>query len=374
MKILVLKEKLKEGASAVERLTQKSLSLPILNNVLVRGEKNLVSLTATNLEIGIRWWALAKSEKEAEIVVPARLLLNFVNFLPNGPVELEIEKPFLKIKSGKYKSQIKGLDPDDFPILPQISREESIGLDGLGFCQALSQVFDITSSSLTRTEISGVFFQFQKEQIKIVATDSFRLGEKKIFLKSPLAKEYSFILPHLTAREVVNIFSESKKEVKIYFSPNQVLFESTLPEAKHPQVHLISRLIEGDFPDYQAIIPKKFETQVILSRDEFLNQIKSASLFSGKINEVRLNILPQAGKLEVSSRNQDLGEYQSFLSGRTKGRALSASFNHRFLAEGLLKIKTPEVIFELTSEEEPAVLKPVGAEDFLYVVMPIKAS
>ncbi|KPJ73718.1 hypothetical protein AMJ48_00795 [Parcubacteria bacterium DG_74_1] len=374
MKILVLKEKLKEGASAVERLAQKSLSLPILNNVLVRGEKNLVSLTATNLEIGIRWWALAKSEKEAEIVVPARLLLNFVNFLPNGPVELEIEKPFLKIKSGKYKSQIKGLDPDDFPILPQISREESIGLDGLGFCQALSQVFDITSSSLTRTEISGVFFQFQKEQIKIVATDSFRLGEKKIFLKSPLAKEYSFILPHLTAREVVNIFSESKKEVKIYFSPNQVLFESTLPEAKHPQVHLISRLIEGDFPDYQAIIPKKFETQVILSRDEFLNQIKSASLFSGKINEVRLNILPQAGKLEVSSRNQDLGEYQSFLSGRTKGRALSASFNHRFLAEGLLKIKTPEVIFELTSEEEPAVLKPVGAEDFLYVVMPIKAS
>jgi len=374
MKILILKEKLKEGISIVERVAQKSLSLPILSNVLIRGEKNLISLAATNLEIGIRWWALAKSEKEGEIAVPARLLLSFINFLPDGPLELETEGLFLKVKSGKYKSRIKGFNPDEFPILPQISQEESISLDGLAFCQALSQVFDIASPSLTRTEISGVFFQFQKEQIKIVATDSFRLGEKKIFFKSPLAKEYSFILPHLTAREVVNIFGENKGEIKIYFSPNQALFESMLPEAKRPQVHLISRLVEGEFPDYQAIIPKKFETQAVFSRNEFLNQIKSASLFSGKINEVRLNILPQAEKIEISSQNQEFGEYQSILSGKVKGKSFSVSFNHRFLIEGLLKIKTPEVIFELTSEEEPAVLKPAGTEDFLYVVMPIKAS
>lgn len=374
MKIVVLKEKLKEGINAVERVAQKSLSLPILNNVLVKGEKNLVSLTATNLEIGIRWWALAKGEKEGEIAVPARLLSSFISFLPNGPVELETEALFLKIKSGKYKSRIKGFDPNEFPILPQINQEESVNLGSATFCQALSQVFDIASSSLTRTEISGVFFQFQKEQIKVVATDSFRLGEKKIFFKSPLAKEYSFILPHLAAREAVSVFGENKGEVKIYFSPNQTLFESMLPETKHPHVHLISRLVEGDFPDYQTIIPKKLETQAVLPRDEFLSQIKSASLFSGKINEVSLNILPQAGKIEISSQNQDFGECQSFLPGKIKGKPLSASFNHRFLAEGLLKIKTPEVIFELTNEEEPAVLKPSGAEDFIYVVMPIKAS
>ncbi|HUW71753.1 MAG TPA: DNA polymerase III subunit beta [Candidatus Humimicrobiaceae bacterium] len=374
MKILVLKEKLKEGISVVERIAQKSLSLPILNNVLIKGEKNLVSLTTTNLEVGIRWWALAKNEKEGEIVVPARLLSGFISFLPDGPLELETEGLFLKIRSGEYKSKIKGFNPDEFPILPQVGREESVGLDGPTFCRALSQVFDIASPSLTRTEISGIFFQFQKGQIKIVATDSFRLGEKKIFFKSSLAKEYSFILPHLTAREIINIFGENKGEVKVYFSPNQALFESMLPEAKRPQVHLISRLVEGDFPDYQTIIPKKFETQAIFPRDEFLNQVKSASLFSGKVNEVRLNISPQTGKAEVSSQNQDFGEYQSFLPGKIKGKGLSASFNHRFLIEGLQKIKTPEVIFELTSGEEPAVLKPVGAEDFLYVVMPIKAS
>ena len=374
MKIIILKEKLKEGINIVERIAQKSLSLPILSNVLIKGEKNLLSLMTTNLEVGIRWWALAKHEKEGEIVVPARLLSSFISFLPDGPLELETEGSFLNIKSGKYKSRIKGFSPDEFPILPQVNQEEGISLDGPTFCQALSQIFDIASSSLARTEISGVFFQFQKEQIKIVATDSFRLGEKKIFFKSSLTKEYSFILPHLTAREIVNVFGENKGEIKIYFSPNQTLFESVLSEVKHPQVHLISRLVEGDFPDYQAIIPKKFETQAILSRSEFLNQIKSASLFSGKISEVKLNVLPQAEKIEISSQSSDFGEYQSFLPGKIKGKPLSASFNHRFLIEGLLKIKTPEVIFELTNGEEPAVLKPVGAEDFLYVVMPIKTS
>ena len=374
MKIIILKEKLKEGTSVVERIAQKSLSLPILNNVLIKGEKNLISLTTTNLEIGIRWWALAKSEKEGEIVIPARLFSGFINFLPDGPLEIETEGSFLKIKSGKHKSRIKGFSSEEFPILPQVDKEENVSLDGPTFCQALSHVFDITSPSSVRTEISGVFLQFQKEQIKIVATDSFRLGEKKIFFKSPLAKEYSFILPHLTAREVINIFGDNKGEVKIYFSPNQVLFESMIPEAKRPQVHLVSRLVEGDFPDYQAIIPKKFETQAILSRTELLNQVKSASLFSGKISDVKLSVSPQSGKIEIFSQNQEFGEYQSFLPGKIKGRSLSASFNHRFLADGLLKIKTPEVVFELTSEEEPAVLRPTGDEDFLYVVMPIKAS
>jgi len=374
MKITILKEKLKEGVNVVERIAQKSLTLPVLNNVLLKGEKTFISLTTTNLEIGLRWWSLAKIEKEGEILIPVRLLSTLIGFLPNRPLELETDGLFLNIKSGEYQSRIKGFSPEEFPLLPQISQEEKVNLDSQDFCQALAQVFDIASSSLARPEISGVFFQFQKEQIKIVSTDSFRLGEKKIFSKLPLVKEYSFILPQLTTREVVNVFGEKEGELRVYFSPNQVLFESLLSETNHPQVHLVSRLVEGDFPDYQAIIPKKTETQILLSKNEFLNQIKSASLFSGKISEVKLNVSPQKGKVEIFSQNPDLGEYQSNLLGKIKGKAVSASFNHRFLIDGLLKIKSPEVIFELTSGEEPAVLKPVGAEDYLYVVMPIKTS
>jgi len=374
MKLTILKEKLNRGIRTVERIAQKSLTLPILNNILIKGEKNFISLTTTNLEIGIRWWGLAKVEKEGEIIVPARLLSNLIELLPENSLELEKEELFLNIKSGKYKSRIKGFNPEEFPILPQVSQEEKITLDGQTFCQALSQVFEIASPSLARPEISGIFFQFQKEQMKIVATDSFRLGEKKIFLTSPLTNEYSLILPQLAAREIVNVFSEKEGEIRIYFSPNQILFESMLSETNHPQIHLVSRLIEGDFPDYQAIIPKKFETQIILSKNEFINQIKSASLFSGKISEVKLKIDPQKEKVEIFSQNPELGDYQSFLPGKIKGKAISISFNHRFLTDGLLKIKTPEVIFELTGEEEPAVLKPLGQEDYLYVVMPIKTS
>jgi len=374
MKITILKNKLKEGVSIVERVAQKSLSLPILNNILLKGEKNLISLTATNLEIGLRWWALAKIEKEGEILIPARLFSSLINFLPEGPLEVESEGLFLNIKSENYHSRIKGFNVEEFPLLPQLNQEEKVSINSSVFCQSLSQVFDISSLSSVRPEISGVFFHFQKEGIKIVATDSFRLGEKKIFSNLPLTKEYSFILPQLTAKEIVNVFSEKEGDLHIYFSPNQVLFESILPETKHPYIHLISRLIEGDFPDYQAIIPKKYGTQLILSKSEFINQIKSASLFSGKINEVKLNILPQKGKLEIFSQNPDLGEYKSSLLGKIKGKPLSVSFNHRFLTDGLLKIKTAEVVFELTSEEEPAVLKPVGLEDYLYVVMPIKTS
>ena len=374
MKITILKEKLKEGVSLVERIAQKTLTLPILSNILIKGEKNFVSLTTTNLEVGIRWWTLAKIEKEGEILIPARLFSAFISFLPEGPLELETEGLFLSIKSGEYKSRLKGFFPEEFPILPSVPKEEKVSLNSQAFCQSLAQVFDISASSLARPEISGIFFQFQKEQIKLVATDSFRLGEKKIFSQLPLTKEYSFILPQLTAREVVNVFSEKEGDLTIYFSPNQVLFESQLPETNHPEIHLVSRLIEGDFPDYQAIIPKKAETRITLSKNEFLNQIKSASLFSGKISEVKLSISPQKGKIEIFSQNPDLGEYQSNLFGKIQGKALSISFNHRFLIDGLLKIKSPEVIFELTNEEAPAVLKPAAKEDFLYVVMPIKTS
>lgn len=375
MEITILKEKLKEGIGIVERIAQKSLTLPVLNNILLKSEKTFISLCSTNLEIGLRWWSLAKIEKEGEILIPARLFSTFVNLLPEGAVELKKDGLFLDIKSGSYKSRIKGFNPEEFPLLPQINQEEKIVLDNKSFHQALYQVFDIASSSLARPEISGTFFNFQKDQIKMVATDSFRLGEKKLFSKLPLSKEYSFILPQLTTKEILSIFGEKEGDLKIYFSPNQILFESILSEAKHPHIHLVSRLIEGDFPDYQAIIPKKYETQVIVSRNEFLNQIKAASLFSGKISEVKINVLSQKGKIEIFSQNPDLGEYKSSLAGKIKGKELSASFNHRFLIDGLLKIKSPEIIFELTGEEDPAVLKPAGKEeDYLYVVMPIKTN
>ena len=378
MKLIILQEKLKEGIGIIERVSVKSLTLSILNNVLLKTEKNFLNLVTTDLETGIKWWSLAKVEKEGALTVPTKIISSFVNFLPNKQITLELKDLVLDIECENYQTKIKGQSADEFPIIPQITEGESISVNSQSFCQSLNTIVDIPVPSTAKPEISGIYFAFQKDFIKMTATDSFRLAEKTFFLEgqasSSLSKECTFILPQKAAREIVNIFGGKEGELRIYFSPNQVLFELPMVETPHPQIQLVSRLIEGEYPNYEAIIPKKSETQVSFQRNEFLNQIKSASLFSGKINEVKLKIDPKKERVELFSQNPDLGEYHSYLPGRIKGKELEISFNHRFLADGLLNIKSPEVVFELTGPEGPAVLKPAGDQTYLYVAMPIKAS
>ncbi len=377
MKLLVLQEKLKEGLKIVSRASFKSLSLPILNNILLRTEKNFLELAATDLEVGIKWWSLAKIEKEGEIIVPTQVFSNFISFLPNKKVKLEVNKLTLNIECENYKTSLKGYSTEEFPIIPQISEAEIVIIDSEIFCQGLNQVVNITSPSTTRPEISGVYLIFKENSIKMVATDSFRLGEKTVILdkNTKLRQEYSLILPQKAVKEIINIFGEKKEELKIYLTPNQILFEKVIPELpSHPEIHLVSRLIEGEYPNYQEIIPEKYKTQIILKKEEFLNQIKTASIFSGKINEVKLKIDPKAQKITVFSQSPDLGEYNSFFSAKIKGKAMEVAFNHRFLLDGLLNIKSSQITFELSGEDGPGVLKPVGDKSYLYIVMPIKAS
>lgn len=382
MKTTILKEKLKEGIGMVERISSKSLSLPILNNILISVKKNFLNLRTTDLEVGINWWSLVKTEKEGEIAVPSRILANFVNFLPNKPINLELKDLTLKINCENHQTSIKGLSAEDFPIIPKIPPEENISIQNQLFCQGLSRVVDVASYSSAKPEISGIYFLFQKNLIVMAATDSFRLGEKKIYLESPLvniSKDYSLILPQRAAKEIINIFGEKEGNLTIYFSANQVLFEMLLAETPHPQVQLTSRLIEGEYPNYQEIIPKKYDTQIILQTADLINQIKLASLFSGKINEVKLKVDPKKNRLEIFSQNPDLGEHYSFLSGKVEGKPCQVSFNYRFLLEGLLNVaagqeKKQEVILELNGSDRPGVLRPRGDDSYLYLAMPIKTS
>ena len=376
MKLLILQEKLKQGLNIIERISSKSLTLPILNNILISTEKSFLNLATTDLEIGINWWVLTKIEKEGKITIPSRLFSNFINLLPNKKISLELKDNNLFIECENYKTQIKGLSAEEFPIIPKITNGDIISIEAPSFCKSLNQIADIAVPSTARPEISGIYFLFQKNLITIAATDSFRLGEKKIFLKnnSPLEKEYSLILPQKTAKELVNIFSEKQGELKMYFSPNQVMFEYPMEETDHAQVQVISRLIEGEYPNYQEIIPKKYTTQLVLNKDEFLNQIKTASLFSGKINEVKIKADPRENKIEIFSQSSEIGEYQSSVPGKVGGEPVEISFNHRFLLDGLLSIKTPEIMLELNKETGPGVLKAVGDDTYIYVVMPIKAS
>jgi len=374
MKLIILKEKLKKGINIVERVSQKSLTLPILQNTLLKTDKNFLKLSTTNLESGINWQGLAKIEKEGQICIPTKFLSNLLNFLPDKPITLELKDFTLSLRCENYTTKIKGINPEEFPIIPQNKEGDVVNINSVKFCQALGQIVNIPSPSTSRPEISGILFVIQKDLIKIVATDSFRLAEKKIFSKNKLLKDYSLILPQSAAKEIIGIFGEKEGNLNIYLSSNQILFEYKTEGVVQPQIQFTSRLIEGEYPNYEEIIPKKYETRIQTQKKDFLNQIKTASLFSGKINEVKLNVGADRGKVEVLSQSPDLGEYKGFFKGRIKGKNLSISFNHRFLIDGISEIRGGELNFELTDEGGPAALKPLIDKDYLYIIMPIKAS
>ncbi len=374
MKIEILKENLKNALNITQGLTSSSLTLPILNNILLSTEKNFLKLSSTNLETGINCWVLAKIEKEGKTTIPAKLFNNFVSFLPDKKIILTVKDNILFINCENYKTQIKGINPEEFPIIPQVKDKENyLEVDIFSFIQGLNRVIEICSPNQIRPELSGVFLCFQKKLIKIVATDSFRLAEKTLFLEKEINQEYSLILPQKSARELINIFSEKKGELKIYFSPNQIFFSSLLNETFHSQVQLTSRLIEGEYPDYQEIIPKTYKTQIILHKSEFLNQLRVASLFSGKVKEVRLKIDPKMQTLEMFTQSPEIGENRSSIPGKIKGEKVEISFNYKFLIDGLLNLESQEVIFELNGEDGAAVLKSLNDPNYLYVVMPIKS-
>ena len=385
MKIIILKEKLQEGLDIISRIPGKNMTLPILANILLGSEKNFLALAATDLEVGVKCWFFAKIETPGTVTVPSAILSNVINFLPETSITLIGRNQDLIIEAKNFKTDIKGLPINDFPIIPDIKKEISITIPASSFCQALSQVYEIAVPSSSRPEISGIYLFLTDNLIKMVATDSFRLAEKTLFLKKNLGlkENYSFILPQKTTKEIINIFGEKNgggnkdSELKIFLDPNQILIESLMSEIPHPKIHLVSRLIEGEYPNYQEIIPQKYDTQIILNRNEFFNQIKLASLFCGKISEIKLKIDPKKATVEISSQNPDIGQHSSSLTGQIKGKPKEVSFNYRFLLDGLLKIKSSEVALEVAErngEAGPGVLKPIGDQSYIYVLMPLQTS
>lgn len=371
MNINLLQNKLKEGLNIIGRGTSKSSSLPVLKNILLQVKDNFLNLSSTDLEIGIKWWTLVKKNKEGQTTVPYNSFSSFINLLPDKKIEIVEKNNNLLITCEEYKTQINGISAEDFPIIPEIKEKKKVLINSDVLCEKLLQIIDIPSLSKVKPEISGILFVFQKKEMILVATDSYRLAEAKIFLEKG-DNDFSFIIPQRTAREVINIFKDLNKDIEIIFSENQILFRVKMEEFNHPYIELTSKVIEGNYPNYEAIIPKEYKTQIILNKDEFLNKIKAASVFTSKVDEVNLKISPKNGEIIIESSNTDLGNYETKIKGRSEGEETDISFNYRFILDGITNIRSSEIIFEVNNENSPGVLKPVGKNDFLYVVMPIK--
>lgn len=370
MKIFCLQENLKNALATAERIVGKNLNLPILNNLLLKTDKGRLKISSTNLEIGINYWVSGKIEKEGGITVPARILSSFVTNLPNKKIELTVKEDVLYINCENFKAQIKGQNIADYPIIPTIESSLNNKLNKDLLKIGLSQVIGSVAASEMRPEISGVLFDFNKNYLKLVGTDSFRLAEKTLFNKNDF--QQPIIVPQKTIQEVIKILSEKDGEdekdqsLELFLVPGQIMFNF-----RH--IQLVSRLIDGQFPDYQQIIPSSFRTKAVLNKEEITQIIKVISLFSGKVNDIKFIVNSSKKTVDVFAQNREIGENKAQIEGEIEGKDLEIAYNWRYLLDGLNNISTKKVFWGFNDEFAPSVLKPVGEEGYVYVVMPVKA-
>jgi len=371
MKVICLQENLKNALSLAERMIGKNLSLPILSNILLKTEKGFLKISSTNLEIGLNIMVAAKIEKEGEASIKAKIFSDYISNLPNNKIFIEEKDSKVSIKCEGFKAVFLGSSPKDFPIIPAIKdKSKFIELQAEILRDAINKVINAVSVSDNRIELTGILFSFSKQNIKVVATDSFRLTEKTIKevivnkLTSENKKENNFIIPQKTAQELLRIL-ENKIKVKIYLNEGQAFFETE-------DIYLVSRIIEGEYPDYEQIIPKSFKTKIHLDKTLFANAIKLSSLFSSKINDIKIKTNKKTNTLEVFSKDFELGETKSEVPIKMEGNDMETAFNYKYLSDGLSNISENEIILELNDENQPGFLKGKKDNDYFYIAMPLK--
>ena len=381
MKISCTQENLNQGLFTVSHLAAKNITLPILNNILIQAKDNSIKLSATNLEIGISCVIRGKVEQDGEFTVQSRLLADYISLLPKERVDLTAptapdSDQVIGISCKNYTTKIKGQAATDFPVIPQIGKNNPYRLDYESFHQALNQVIFAVSLSETRPEISGVLFDFSDSQLVLAAPDSYRLAEKTLALaKKSNAKPKKIIVPAKTLQELQRILGSFKdpaaisdiEEIEIYLSDNQILFILD-------NIELISRLVEGQYPDYRQIIPQNLNTQAVLDTRKLIKAAKTAGLFTRSgIYDIKLDFSPAQKELVATAANSQLGENTSRLSAEITGDNNATVLNYRYLLDGLQSLGSDQVQAGLVDGSNPFVLKPMGKNpDYLYIIMPIK--
>ena len=377
MKLICTAENFKKAISNTERVAGKQISLPILENILIETGKGVMRVSATNLEIGVVLEVGAKIEKEGKITVPARLIGNYVSNLPlMETVSLEVVDSVLRISSGKYKAGIKGLDARDFPIIPEQEGETLFSLSAGSFKNSVPKILPCASTDNTRPELSGVNVIFSENEVSLAATDSFRLAEATLPIMKEknyelfISKVPSVIIPAVTLAEVLRIASDEEENIGIAIEESQIFFQAG-------PVKIVSRLINGKYPEYRHIIPREFSTEAVVLKDEIARSVKLASIFtSSKAGEVSLSL--EAKRIVVEARSVEVGENKTEIEAAIKGGNEKIVFNPRYLLDGISSIGTSAIFFQMNSGSSPAVLRMTDksgkapAPEYTYVIMPIK--
>lgn len=364
MKVICSKNNLKEVVYLCEKIAGKNLTLPILNNVLIEGDDRNLKFTTTNLEIGLEIIIPAKIDKKGKITTPANILSSFVsNLSGEDNITLESQNGNLLISTPNSSTVIKGQSPDDFPILPKTDGKTEIEMPVQDLILGIKSVWYAASFSNIKPEISSVYIYSGKNMpLAFAATDSFRLAEKKF--KYSFSDLKGILLPFKSAAEILRIFEGKDGAIKIIFDKNQIFFVLG-------GIKFISRLTEGVFPDYQQIIPKKFITDIILEKNLLSSALKTASIFSSKLNELNIIAGSDDGLVTIQTSSAEAGEHTANIPAKVTGSEIKIAFNFKYIFDCLAHIQSPKIILRFSGEGKPLLITGVDDNSFQYIAMPM---
>lgn len=373
MKLSCLQENLSRGLSIAGRAVAVRSTLPITQNILLAAEQSRLKLAATNLEIATTCWIGAKVEQEGTITIPARLLIDFVNSLPNDLIEITLppNSHTTELKSGRFQAQINGIDAEDFPPIPQISDGMSTNIEATALREAITQVAFAAATEESRPVLTGINTEFDGTELNLAAADGFRLAVHKMTLPSPVKEKSTVIIPARTLNELNRLLVEQEEPVEIVINQQKTQALFRLKEAE-----IVSQLIQGSFPNYSQVIPQSYTTRAVVDVNEFLRVTKMSSIFARDASGiVRLVITPGAeltpGKITASAQAEEIGSNVSEIDALVDGEEAKIAFNVKYLSDVLSILRQSQVALEVTTPSSPGVIRPMGVDNYVHVIMPM---
>jgi DNA polymerase-3 subunit beta len=364
MKIECLVEKIKTGVSIAERVTGKNLTLNVLSCVLLIASGKSLKIRATNLDLGVEIEIPAKIEKEGVVAVKGVTLNNFLAGIQSEKnVFLETVNDNILVTTKNNKTTIKCYPYNDFPTIPTISTNISFDLEAKVFNTGVKSVFYSAAATEIKPEIASVYLYQNNNELVFVATDSFRLAEKKIKIKT-ISDFNGIIIPFKNIVEIFKITENTEGLIKIKTTKNQL-------SVSFDGVYITSRLIDGVFPDYQQIIPKEKKTEVVILKQDLINAFKISNTFLDKFNQVSFFVSPKTKQLKVKTKNQDVGETDTNIEAAVSGEEVEVSFNYRYIFDCFQSITQDSLVLQFNGNSKPLIIKNVSDSSFLYLVMPM---
>jgi DNA polymerase-3 subunit beta len=380
MKISCNQESLAQQLAIVGRLVSNKPGLPILANVLLESEDSKLKMTATDLEIGVHTWIGAEVEEEGKITIPAKTFSEFINSLPSDQVDIELEKQLVNVNTTNNSAQFNTLLSDDFPDVPQAEAGDLIlTLNPTQLKDAVNKVAFAAASDDSRPVLTGIKMEAEEKDLTMVAVDGFRLSRKLIELDKPVDEKLDLLVPAKAMEELARVINdladenekEDSEEVEVYMlkGKNQVIF-------RYGEVDLVSRLIDGKFPEYKQIIPTGYQTTAKMGRAEFENAVRIVNIFARNVigNKAIVEFDSEENAINVSASLAEIGENESSFETDVDGEKFKIGFSSKFLTDMISSIDGDVIVFEGSSPTAPGVFKSVEDDTFLHIIMPMRLS